>query len=437
MSFRPPFRRFVRAFGFSGVRASRIAEGLHNSDSLLTAAERARLEELAESVADGARLSAAEANEAAGLLARVVPRYTVRMLICADTGQFAVPQLREIYLRETAGLSSAPSVQSWINRLDDASEAAGVLRWLCGDDFRAQAVSRVGLPSPLVQFNSIPAPTTGFASRTRAQVLASVMSVVGADRHLFDRLRVLFDTGGAHRIPHMLAVGTTPRWVINILRGNVAELLTREQVLSVIREGGAFGHTLPSGAVLVTGARVRRAGSAASVLFTDGLVGAIVDGRWHWYGVVEVKSNVAGLGDAAEQVMSWRDVSGLNTSFTLEFPEGSASLIALDGTLTPSPGHSFDFNPAAAADAREIHVPRDTVEQFLVAPRPGDGSRFDLTETRASVPGVRDITHSYRSSDLDYVTGLVLQETSNHTSMSSALEALTASAGIREVIAAE
>lgn len=434
MTFRVPFRRFARAFGFSGARAAGIAHSLDSPRSSLTAVQRARLEELAEMVADGARLTAAQTNEAAGLLARCLPRYTVRMLISADTGEFAVPQLREIYLRETAGMSSAPTVRQWIDTLPETSEAAGILRWLCGDDFRAQALSRRGLPAPDVLFNSIPASTPRLAGRVRAQSLARVMSVAGVERHLFDRLRALFDTGAAHRIPHRLAIGLTPRWVFNILKGNVAELLCRDQVLAVMREGGAFGHTLPSGAVLVTGARVRRPGGGSD-LFSDGLIGAIVDGRWHWYGVVEVKAADSGLGDAAEQVVRWRDVSGLSTPFTLEFPEGT-SFIALDGTVRASPGHSFDFDPAAAADARQIELPRGSVQQFLVTPL--GGSRFDMTGTRATLPGsVYDITHTYRSSELDYFTSLVLQETSSHDSMSGALEALTSRAGIREVVAAE
>lgn len=436
MTFRPPFRRFARTFGFSGARAAGIADALYRSDGVLSAAERARLEELAEMVADGARLTAAQTNEAAGLLARILPRYNVRMLICADTGEFAVPQLKEMYNRATANLASPPSVRQWIDTLDDASEAAGILRWLCGDDFRAQALSRRGLPAPDVLINSISAPVSGVAARTRPQILSAVMSVAGARQHLFERLGVLFDTDAAHRIPHRLAVGSTPRWLFSILKGNVAELLTRDQVLAVMREGGAFGHTLPSGAVLVLGARVRT-GSGAARLFSDGLVGAIVDGRWHWYGVVEVKAYDSGLEDAAEQVVRWRDVSGLNTTFTLEFPESSASLVALDGRLTPSTGHTFDFNPAAAGDARQIVLPRDNVEHFLVAPRRGPASRYDLSGARAEVPGIRDISHSYSSTDLDYVTGVVLQETSGIDTPVSALDALTSRAGIREVIAAE
>jgi hypothetical protein len=104
-----------------------------------------------------------------------------------------------------------------------------------------------------------------------------------------------------------------------------------------MNEGAAFHYALPQNAVLVTGARVR-IGDGPSLLFSDGLIGVVENGRFQWHGVSEIKAYERGYSDASEQVVRWREISHLESPFILEFPADGATFIGKDGSWFRIPG---------------------------------------------------------------------------------------------------
>jgi hypothetical protein len=401
--------RLLRHYGHGAARMGRIIVGLGN----LSDAERGLLAEFEELVRRGLRLTAAQAAHAAELLSRVVVQYRVRMLVSASENAFTVPQLQEIFLRETANLSERPSVTEWIRTIDQTSEAYDILRWLCGDNFRAQADLRQGLGSRLFSVFSVPAPAHMLL--TPEESIRDLLSIPGGSRVIFDRLeRPLFNVNHRSAGPALLASGRVSRGMFSILKGNIAELLARNQVIAVLR-GDRF--MLPPGAVLVSGARIRLPGTTRSMLFSDGLVGIIEGDRWRWLGAVEVKGYDAGFRDGVAQVTRWRDVSEFTSGFTLEFRRGTTltSIAELTAPLR------FGFDPASAAN----EVVRDAagIRHLVVAPR--GASRFDLSAASGSVPdGIIQITHPVATDAIDHVAAVVLQTVSGQTTVAGAESAL-------------
>lgn len=414
------YRRFLKSFGFTSVRASGIAESLvRRGPGELSDSQRTRLEELADRVRDGHRLNPTEIDEAAEILAHALPRYNVRMLFTGNLKGFRNPQLQTIYLQETASMSPQPDVRNWVSNLSETSQAAKFLRGLCGDDFAAQATSHVGILRPVMLINSVADDTGRLARQPRDELIRIILSAPGGSRQLFDRLQALFNSRRA--ASQLLAAGTVERAHFSILKGNVAEATARPHVLAAIRDGSPFGQNLPEGAVLINGARVRR--GTTSQLFSDGLIGEHIGNRWRWYGIVEVKAYDNGYGDAAEQIVRWRDISGLTTQFTLELQARRATMIRPDGTeVNIENDLSFHFDPANA-EASRIELPLGYVNQILIAPQ--GASRFDLSRTRAQLTGrVFSVSHPYTNKELEYLTAQVIQEVRGAGSIEEALARL-------------
>lgn len=422
MNFSRDMTRLWQRFGHAAQRATRPIAGLGE----LTQAERTFLHEMSERVLRRVSLTAAQSDRVAGLLARMTPQYRVRMLVSAGDNAFLVPGLQEIFLRETAGSAHRPSVTDWIRNLDAGSEAHGLLRWLCGTNYRAQATLSQGLGTHLLSAFSIPAPPS--ISMSPEQVVTRIMGVAGARDALFERLgRALLDPDHRGAGATLLATGRVSRGLFSILKGNVAELLARDEILDVLRRGEQLG-TLPEGAVLVTGIRLRRPGSARSTLFSDGLIGVMEGDRWRWIGAVEVKGYHGGFSDGVAQVTRWREISSLESAFELEFGRGAVVTTVADGSneVLTSP-RRFAFDPAAAATSR-ISIEGDGVRHLVVAPL-GD-SLFDLAGNAGTVPPhVIQIPHPISSDAIDHMTAVVLQTVAGETSLADALRALRVMSG--------
>lgn len=424
MSFSRHYRRFVRLYGYTSVRAAELTPSLNN----LSQQERARLEELAGLVRGGHRLSVADYNEGAALMRRAVPRHHPRLLLHGGTGDFSVPILQEIYLHETAHLTPRPTPAQWMRTLPASSKAHPILLSQCGENYRALAASRIGLQRKLVGIHSIPAPTARTAEPTREALLRRLVAVPGARRILFSRLGALFNTSGTRAAPQLLAGGWISGDLFGILKGNTSELLGREAILSAMREGTGFGRVLPDNAVLVSGARLRRPGQGAQS-FSDVLVGVIDGARWHWYGIGEIKSYTRdAYADAAAQVVNASEVSRLTESFTLVFPRNEVSIVGMDGReIELAADIGFEFDPAVG-DAAQVMKPSGTITHLLIAP--AGAPRIDLGPTREIAPGsVFAISHPYTAGENEYFTALVLQAAAGADSIEAALARLDALTG--------
>lgn len=420
MSLNARYRRFVRLYGFASTPACQLLNGLNR----LSPAQLATLDDMADLVRAGHRLPAHQINQGALLLAGALSRYHPRMLLLAGTEGFAVPQLQEIYLRETAGLPSRPPPATWMRSLPDSSAAHGVLHYLCGENYRALAASRLGLQRPILHINSV-AGSPRLMSVPRPALVRSVLEVPGARRDLFDRLAVLFNTAGGRAAPQLLAIGEISRDLFGLVQGNVGEVLARNIFLSAMREGSGFRRALPSTTVLVAGAQIQRVGAAAQS-FNDVLIGVIENGSWHWYGAGEVKSyGRRGYSDAAEQLVRASDASGLTEQFTLIFPRNRVSIIGMDGReIRFDADLRFPFSPNGGA-ANRVTRPTDHFTNLLVAPQ--GAPRFDLGPTREVVPGsVFSIRHSHTAAEIEYIAAVLLQEAAGATSVAEALAKLDA-----------
>lgn len=420
MSFGVRMTRLLRRFGHASQRSGRLIAGLGELDS----EELDFIVEMEGLVRRGARLTADQARRAAELLSRITTQYRVRMLVSESHNAFTVPQLQEIFQRETRHLAERPSVTAWIRGLAEASEAYGILRWLCGTNFRAQADLTQGLGTRLMSVFSIPAPRHMVQSPEEA--LAQLLQLPGAPEALFDRIaRSLLVPSHRSAGAMLLASGQISRGLFSILKGNVAELLARNEIMAVLRRGEHFG-SMPEGAVLVTGVRLRRPGGRRSMLFSDGLIGVVDGERWRWIAAVEVKSYDAGFADGVAQVTRWRDVSALESGFTLEFNRGATMTRIADGAVDPvtSPLR-FAFDPAVGPDLNRVTIEGERVRHIVVSPR--GSSRFDLSRLAGSVPdGVIQIAHPVRTDAIDYMAAVVLQTVAGHSSRERALAALQA-----------
>ncbi len=419
MTFSVRMQQLLRRYGHGSLRSGRLVAALAG----LSDDERHFIGEMEDLVRAGGRLNDLQALRAAELLARVVPQYRVRMLISTADNAFTVPQLQEIFLQETSHLAERPSVTAWLRSLSETSQAYGILRWLCGDNFQRQATLTQGLGTRLLSFFSVPSPR--HMSSTPETALSELLDVPGARGLLFERLeRALFEADHASGGAALLASGRISQGHFSVLKGNVAELLARGPVLDEFRQGNSFG-SLPDGAVMLNGVRLRRPGARQATLFSDGLIGVIDGDQFQWIASVEVKAYDAGFSDGVAQVVRWSDVSHLSSAFTLELPAGATRINISTGALeTVSTRLRFPFNPAQASTVNRVSIPSAGVGHLVVAPL--GASHFDLSELGASAPTGRviQITHPVASDAIDHFTALVLQEAAGQSSVPAALAAI-------------
>jgi hypothetical protein len=108
MSFGEQFRRFVRSFGYTGVRAAGVTARIAGEGShILQPDEVNELNHLNDLVRSGRELTAAQYLQAAALLRRLAPRHTPRTLVTQDGSAFTVPSLMQIFEQEVAPPATA------------------------------------------------------------------------------------------------------------------------------------------------------------------------------------------------------------------------------------------------------------------------------------------------------------------------------------------
>lgn len=191
-------------------------------------------------------------------------------------------------IREWLRTSGGRALERWI--LDnDALEGLAALR-------RAY----------LKRIDEFPRPVPGSDRHIRLEAILQYLREGDILYKLFDRFEsFLNDTVNRAILTEMRLVNYGH---INILMGNIAEVLSIPRQIETV---SLLARRLNEPLTLFTGVRVRIGTSGGAMLYSDNVIGRIVDGNLWIYHVFEVKSGFNGGVEAAKQVVRWdRSLSG-------------------------------------------------------------------------------------------------------------------------------
>lgn len=317
--------RVLRRFGSNADAVWRVIRkmqraGLNDEDiEVIQAAERA--------VKSGRRLSAADLERFREVLAKLdLEPPNLDDLLNVDKSGFVQSDLQELYRRYVQTHENAASPREWALR-QTRGRARGILEGILGSDFVRRA-RRSGQQSTRPVFlDDVPMPS-GFDRETAE---AHIEVLLNQAPRLLERLGSLLDAvRSADALTQFVARTKIHPWQFRILKGNIAEILSRETQLSILRE---IVQNQPSSR-LISGVKMRVADEAGNLaqaqLFSDNIAAFERGGNLYITGVFEVKSGYRGGQEATAQIFDWiEDV--LTENSQLVIPRRSRR-ISVDGT---------------------------------------------------------------------------------------------------------
>lgn len=221
------------------------------------------------------------------------------------------PRLQEFYnaYRAEHGTRSLPP-REWMMRAPGAARM-----WIARRLGTGERLLTAGAPA-LIRLSHLTVPS-GFLNSSgelaeRFHDLVRYLQRDDISRKLWDRLSV-FDDAASDAARLLRTAGEVGMGHLNILKGNVAEVFSiPHQIARLVTY-----RTVYAEAMLITGIRVRFAGSEARRLFSDNIIGTFLgNGNLAVHHLFEVKAGFNGSVEGAAQVVRWdhRLTSGVELS---------------------------------------------------------------------------------------------------------------------------
>ncbi|KTD23003.1 Uncharacterised protein [Legionella lansingensis] len=265
---------------------------------------------------------------------------TIDQLLNVDGTGFMHTELQEAYRAYVKNRTNPASPRDWAMGKTRNPEATKLLKAFLGSDYIRRAKYKLRQPQQLINNFEVPRPMD-LSDDEAMQLLAQFFK---QPKNLSQRLEDFFPTTFAGINPkdvleiYRLRTATVTQGMFNVLKGNLAEILSKEIKLRHLDE---IRKTIPN-AKLISGLKIQlmeKGKLNPAKLFADDVIAVIEKGNLRILKLYEVKSGYRGGREATEQIFDW--IEG-----RLPHAEGSRLLLP--------DGQHFTYDPRSRAKDRVI-----------------------------------------------------------------------------------